>query len=118
MIESSAFEIQSSLRNLAVAAEMQTSSRNVRCHITVYGYVQGVGFRWFVREQAQRLGCAGYVRNHPSGDRVEVVAEGPQTILETLLSRLQRGPAGARVSHTEVEWQESTGEFDHFQIRR
>lgn len=101
-----------------MAAELQAPNPNVRCQVTVYGYVQGVGFRWFVREQAQRLGCAGYVRNHPSGDRVEVVAEGSRAILEALLSRLQRGPAGAHVSHTEVEWQESTGEFDHFQIRR
>lgn len=85
---------------------------------TIHGRVQGVGFRWFAREQAHLLGCAGYVRNHPSGDRVEVVAEGQQETLEALLKRLQRGPAGASVSHTEVEWQESTGEFGHFQIRR
>jgi acylphosphatase len=89
-----------------------------RLTVTLRGYVQGVGFRWFVREQAQLLGCCGYVRNLPSGDRVEVVAEGARSALEELLKRVQRGPAGARISHTEVEWQESTGEFEQFQIRR
>lgn len=93
-------------------------ANRARLRATVHGYVQGVGFRWFVREQGQLLGCSGYVRNHPSGDRVEVVAEGARSSLERLLSRLQAGPAGAHVSHTEVEWQENTGEFDHFQIRR
>lgn len=86
--------------------------------MTIHGYVQGVGFRWFVRDQAELLGCLGYVRNLPSGDRVEVVAEGARPTLEELLLRLRRGPAGAHVAHTEVEWQESTGEFDRFQIRR
>ena len=85
---------------------------------TIFGRVQGVGFRWFVREQAQLLGCSGYVRNHPAGDRVEVVTEGLQDILEDLLARLQRGPADAHVNHIETEWQESTGEFERFQIRR
>lgn len=72
----------------------------------------------WARQQAQLLGCAGYVRNHPSGDQVEVVAEGPRAQLEELLGRLRRGPSGAHVSHVEAEWQESTGEFGQFQIRR
>jgi acylphosphatase len=45
------------------------------------------------------------------------VAEGPRDILETLLSRLRQGPAGAQVSHVEAEWQETTGEYGQFHIR-
>ena len=47
----------------------------VRLHAFVSGYVQGVGFRYWVREQAQGLGLAGSARNLRDG-RVEIVAEG------------------------------------------
>jgi acylphosphatase len=89
-----------------------------RLQLSLHGQVQGVGFRWFARQQAQLLGCTGYARNDPSGTRVEVVAEGARSALEQLLNRLRQGPPGARVSHVEAEWQENTGEFEHFQIRR
>ena len=88
---------------------------NVRCHVRLQGRVQGVGFRWFARQQAQLLGCTGFVRNDLSGE-VEVLAEGSRPVLDDFLTRLRQGPSGARVSNVEVEWQESTGEFDRFQI--
>lgn len=88
-----------------------------RLSLNLYGTVQGVGFRWFARQQAQLLGCTGYVRNDPLGTRVDVVAEGSHDVLEALLSRLRQGPAGAHVTHVEAEWQETTGEFGQFQIR-
>ena len=88
-----------------------------RLSVCLHGTVQGVGFRWFARKQAQLLGCTGYVRKDASGWSVEVVAEGPRDTLEQLLGRLRSGPAGARVEHVEVEWQETTDEFGQFQIR-
>jgi acylphosphatase len=66
-------------------------------HVRVAGLVQGVGFRWFVRERARRLGLSGWVRNLPDGS-VEVVAEGDHAQLDLLRSELQRGPSGASVS--------------------
>ncbi len=88
-----------------------------RLQLSLRGRVQGVGFRLWARQQAQRLGCTGWVRNDPSGTRVEVVAEGARSTLEELLKRLSQGPPGAYVTHVEAEWHDSTGEFDHFQIR-
>lgn len=67
-----------------------------RLHVRVSGVVQGVGFRWFVRERARRLGLAGWVRNLPDGS-VEVVAEGDRGQLELLMGELRKGPQGARV---------------------
>lgn len=58
--------------------------------------MQGVGFRWFVREAATGLGLAGWVRNLPDGS-VEVVATGDAAALERLRTRLAAGPPGARV---------------------
>ena len=68
-----------------------------RLHVRVTGVVQGVGFRWFVRERARRLGLAGWVRNLPDGS-VEVLAEGDQGQLDLLEGELKKGPQGARVA--------------------
>jgi acylphosphatase len=65
-------------------------------HVRVTGLVQGVGFRWFVRERARRLGLAGWVRNLPDGT-VEVLATGDAQQLELLRNELLRGPRGASV---------------------
>lgn len=65
-------------------------------HVRVTGLVQGVGFRWFVRERARRLGLAGWVRNLPDGS-VEVLAAGDPGQLELLRGELRKGPRGAAV---------------------
>jgi acylphosphatase len=67
-----------------------------RCHVLVRGKVQGVGFRWFVRERAKALGVAGRVCNQPDGS-VEVEAEGDARSIATLLDQLRAGPPGAKV---------------------
>lgn len=64
------------------------------------GIVQGVGFRWFVREQARRIGVAGWVRNRPDGS-VEVLATGDDRQLQLLRTELERGPRGAVVEKLE-----------------
>ena len=48
---------------------------STRVVAVVSGHVQGVGFRYFVRELALRAGLTGSARNLPDG-RVEVVLEG------------------------------------------
>jgi acylphosphatase len=65
--------------------------------VRVSGHVQGVGFRWFVREEARRLGLSGWVTNLPSGD-VEVAAGGEASSLARLRAALGVGPTGAHVS--------------------
>jgi acylphosphatase len=65
-------------------------------HVRVTGVVQGVGFRWFVREKARRLGLAGWVRNLRDGS-VEVAATGEPGQVELLRAELMKGPDGARV---------------------
>ena len=67
----------------------------------IRGRVQGVGFRWFVMSEAERLELGGYVRNLPDGS-VEVVSRGSDDALETLERRLRRGPPAARVEAVEI----------------
>ena len=69
-------------------------------HVRISGRVQGVGFRWFVREEARRLGLSGWVTNLPGGE-VEVRAGGERGSLERLRRALQVGPSGAHVEQVE-----------------
>jgi acylphosphatase len=83
----------------------------------VYGRVQGVFFRYFVKDLAKSLGLVGYVRNLPSGDAVEVEAEGDKQKLEELLKQLKIGPKGAWVERIEANWSNHSGRFTEFNIR-
>ena len=60
------------------------------------GRVQGVGFRWWVVEQAQRRGLRGWVRNRDDGS-VEVQAMGSVGAMEAFSRDLKKGPPAARV---------------------
>jgi len=86
-----------------------------RLHALVHGYVQGVNFRWYTRQQANHLGLSGYVRNRADGS-VEVVAEGPRESLEQLIAWLHQGPSLASVERVDVSWEELTREFSSFEV--
>ena len=68
--------------------------RTVR--VVVRGRVQGVGFRWFVREAARRAELAGWVRNLEDGS-VALEASGTPEGIAFLLDALRRGPPRSRV---------------------
>lgn len=87
-----------------------------RLEATVKGLVQGVGFRYFVRTEALRLGLGGWVANLPDGS-VAVVAEGDRGALERLAERLAAGPPGASVNDVDVRWTRAAGGFLGFGIR-
>jgi acylphosphatase len=63
---------------------------STRVVAVVSGHVQGVGFRYFVRELALRAGLAGSARNLPDG-RVEVVLEGADDDVRAAVAALS-GP--------------------------
>ncbi len=67
-----------------------------RARFVVRGLVQGVGYRWFVRRAAVRLGLSGVARNLEDGT-VEVLVEGPGSGIEELEAELRRGPSMAQV---------------------
>jgi acylphosphatase len=80
------------------------------CHYLVKGRVQGVGFRWFVHQEAGALGLRGWVRNTEDG-HVEVVAAGNPDDLGLLREALYKGSRGSRVDAViESELAESEAE--------
>lgn len=81
----------------------------------VRGRVQGVGFRWFVDNEARKLGLAGWVRNNVDGT-VEVLAIGSDQQLHALLAKLQEGPRAARVDQVQVSPAEPIPGLNTFRI--
>ena len=88
----------------------------VRAEIVVSGLVQGVGFRYFVMREAQKLGLKGFVKNLYSGE-VLTVAEGEKAIVEELVKKIKVGPIHASVKSCKVDWQEPKNEFTDFEVR-
>ena len=84
-------------------------------HAYVSGRVQGVFFRAWTRNQARQLGLGGWVRNVSDG-RVEVMAQGPDHVLEAFQRRLGEGPPMSRVDGVDVTYQEADGPFPGFEI--
>ena len=94
------------------------SNQRVRAHIWVKGRVQGVGFRAHVEYSARQIGgLIGWVRN-VGYDTVEAIAEGDHTSVERLIQVMKNGPRSSRVDESKVEWEEPTGEFQQFGVRR
>ena len=85
--------------------------------VVVYGYVQGIFFRAFASRQATKLGLSGYVRNLPTGEAVEVQAEGGRKQLEKLIDSLEVGPPTARVEKVVTNWSKYSGGYSGFSIR-
>ncbi len=84
----------------------------------VRGHVQGVGFRWWARREAQRLGLTGWVMNADDERSVELVAEGAAEALDEMERLLRTGPQAARVEAFESTRSPASGEFDGFGIVR
>ncbi len=84
--------------------------------MTVHGRVQGVGFRYFTRTQAQRLGVYGWVRNRADG-AVDIWAEGKENRLRSFIEKVRQGPGHGEVERVELDWTEPTGKDRTFRIR-
>lgn len=100
----------------ADAARPDAARPEARLAASVRGRVQGVGFRYFVLEQAADLRLRGWVANERDGS-VGLVAEGPRAALEELLAAIHEGPRSARVERVDSTWSPATGEFDRFGVR-
>lgn len=88
-------------------------NERTRLRAVAQGVVQGVGFRWSVWRQAERLGLVGYAENRPDGT-VEVVAEGRPADLDELERYLRSSPGAATVTELAVSRGQATGEFRGF----
>ena len=88
-----------------------------RLHILYSGRVQGVGFRYGIRQVAHGFEVTGIVRNLPDG-RVELVAEGDRAELEAFQQTIRDSEAGGFIRQEEARWTEAKNEFRGFEIVR
>jgi len=91
--------------------------KTVRAHVWVQGRVQAVGFRAYVEYSARQIGVTGWVRN-VGYDTVEAVVEGERAKVERFIEMMKEGPRGSRVDESKVEWENPTGEFAEFGVRK
>jgi acylphosphatase len=80
----------------------------IRRRVTAHGRVQGVFFRDSTREEAERRGVAGSVRNTGEGT-VEAVFEGDEAAVDALVEFCRSGPGSADVERVDVEEEEPEG---------
>lgn len=93
-------------------------NETVRSHVWVKGRVQAVGFRAHVEYHARQIGgLTGWVRNI-GYDTVEAIAEGARENVERFIEMIKEGPRGSRVDESKVEWENPTGEFQEFGVKR
>lgn len=85
-------------------------------HLIVRGFVQGVGYRKFVRDNARKLGLVGYVRNMPDNSVEAMVAGDVEKVLQ-LVALCKKGPFLSEVKEVEVAEIESNETFDEFSIK-
>jgi acylphosphatase len=91
-------------------------AENVRAHVIIKGWVQGVAFRYNTKGAACEHQVTGWVKNKSDGS-VEAVFEGGKTQVDAMLKWCEKGPKMAVVKAVEVVWEDYTGGYAGFDIR-
>lgn len=88
-----------------------------KAQVFVSGFVQGVGFRQFVKKNALKIGLKGFVRNL-ADNRVEAIFVGEKENIEKILKLSRKGPFLSEVKNVEVVWQEDTNKekYETFEV--
>ncbi len=89
----------------------------LRLTVLYSGHVQGVGFRYTVKQVAMGFEVTGTVRNVPDG-RVELVAEGERAELEAFQTAIRDEGLGRLIRLETTSWSEATSTFRGFEIVR
>jgi len=84
-------------------------------HLSIAGRVQGVFFRAWSQEQADKLGVNGWIRNCPDG-HVEAHVEAEEAAVELMIELLREGPPVASVENIRI-WDADTFDFAGFELR-
>lgn len=84
--------------------------------LRIRGRVQGVGYRYALLAEAERLGIAGWVRNRTDGS-VEALVQGDAQPVAALVAWARRGPPASRVDEVRVEPADADEVLAGFQLR-
>lgn len=90
--------------------------KNSAVKIIVSGYVQGVGFRYYIARIASDYNLTGYAHNLFNGD-VEIYAEGRKEFLEELVKKAKLGPSHSHVENIRTQWLDFQNKYNNFTVR-
>ncbi len=88
----------------------------MQARVLISGFVQGIGFRHFIKSKAQELRLKGFVGNLPDG-KVEAVFQGSKENIQKIISFCRKGPFLSNVENMEVKWEKTIDKSDDFVIR-
>jgi acylphosphatase len=94
----------------------ESSEKMANAHAVISGYVQGVGYRWWVMRKAKQYDLKGYVRNLYDGD-VEVEVEGNRSMIIDFVKELRIGPTSASITGANIQWGHYQGKYKGFEIK-
>lgn len=82
-------------------------------HVIISGFVQGVGYRHFVRSKARELGLKGWVKNLPADlgkpdGKVEAFFAGEEDKIKQMINFCRQGPFLSEVKNVDIEWEEKS----------
>ena len=83
--------------------------------IVVFGRVQGVGFRYFIKTKAKKLGLKGWVQNQADGS-VNITARGDKEKIKELVDYCNKGPLFIQVEKIQIEKQKTENDLENFTI--
>ena len=89
----------------------------IQSYVHIIGRVQGVWFRQSTKEQADKLGVKGWVKNLSDGS-VEAVFEGEEQQVNELIKWCHSGPPQAAVTNVEGKKASYNNSFSDFRIIR
>jgi len=94
-----------------------------QAHVFISGTVQGVGYRYFVRSNARKLGLTGWVRNTEDGGLEAVFQSSSSSdqegkdVIKKMIALCRAGPMLSEVEHSGFTWEETGEKFEDFSIK-
>ena len=87
----------------------------ISARFEIYGFVQGVGYRYFAYRHAIEFGLYGFAKNNYDGS-VTVEVEGDEIKVAELLKVLKTGPSRSHVDKVISDYSGIIGKFDKFVV--
>lgn len=86
-------------------------------HVYISGFVQGVGFRQYIKYKSKKLNLRGWIKNLPDG-RVEAVFDGNDENLNKIVEICKKGPFLSEVKKIDIDWNYKEGaDIIGFEVR-
>ena len=95
---------------------LPADKESISVRLIVRGKVQGVYFRFNMRQVAMKNSVVGWVRNLPDGN-VEALLEGNKEDVNQVVQWSKIGPENARVDEVKMDYGQYTGKYKDFIIR-